>query len=120
VEWFHSDEGHPVETKYLQEILAELLPRTSFKSFGRKPCIVTYTAHNYPYIAAVDGKSAAEAQVFVCTGGCGAAAKSSDEIGRIGALLVSHRKWNYDLDERLFKGVSATTSKLEAKMIPHV
>lgn len=120
VEWFHSDEGRPVETKYLREILAELLPRTSFKSFGRKPCIVTYTAHNYPYIAAADGKSAAEAQVFVCTGGCGAAAKSSDEIGRIGALLVTHRKWNYDLDERLFKGVSATTSKLEAKMIPHV
>ncbi|KAG0563255.1 hypothetical protein KC19_8G016200 [Ceratodon purpureus] len=121
LEWFHSDEGRPVETKFLQEILAELLPETSFKSFSRKSCFVTYTANNYPYIAAADGaKSTAEARVFVCTGGCGAAAKSSDEIGRIGALLVTHRTWEYDLDERLFKGVSAAASKFDAKMIPHV
>ena len=117
--WFHSD-GRPIETKSLQEILVELLPKTSFKSFSRKSCIVTYTAHNYPYIAKVDSKSEMEAQVFVCTGGCGAAAKSSDEIGRIGALLVSNGTWNYDMDEHLFKCVSAATVKVDAKMVPHI
>lgn len=119
VEWFHNTEGRPIETNALHETILQLLPETSFRSFSRKPCIVTYTAHNYPYIAAVDGnKSASEAQVFVCTGGCGAAAKSSDEIGRIGALLVAHRAWNYDLDQNLFKPVfTATTGKLDAKVI---
>lgn len=119
VEWFHSN-GRPVETKSLQEILVALLPETPFKSFSRKSCIVTYTAHNYPYIAAVDGKSQAEAQVFVCTGGCGAAAKSSDEIGRIGALLVAHRTWSSDFDERLFKCVRAEADERDAKMVPHI
>jgi len=55
--------------------------------------------------------------VFVCTGGYGAAAKSSDEIGRIGALLVADRTWNYDLDQNLFKPVfTAATGKLDAKV----
>lgn len=118
VEWFHSTEGRPTETEALREVILQLLPETSFRSFSRKPCIVTYTSHNYPYIAAVDGnKSESEAQVFVCTGGCGAAAKSSDEIGRIGALLVADRTWNYDLDSNLFKPVvAAATGKLDAKV----
>lgn len=88
-----------------------LLPDTPFKSFTRKSCIVTYTATNYPYIAAVDGKREADAQVFVCTGGCGAAAKSSDEIGRMGALLVSRGAWNHDLPSDLFKPVSAAVKR---------
>lgn len=117
VQWFHSTEGRPTETKSLHEVLVELLPETSFRSFSRKSCIVTYTSHNYPYIAAVDGKSESEAQVFVCTGGCGAGAKSSDEIGRIGALLVAHRTWNYDLDQALFKAVFVATGKLDAGVI---
>lgn len=119
VEWFHSTEGRPVETNALREVILQLLPETKFKSFSRKPCIVTYTSHNYPYVAAVDGnKSEKNANLFVCTGGCGAAAKSSDEIGRIGALLVTHKSWKYDLDQNLFKPVfTAATGKLDAKVI---
>ena len=104
VQWFHGD-GRPEETESLQKILTQLLPQTRFNSFQRKSCIVTYTATNYPYVTAMDGKPSPEAQVFVCTGGCGAAAKSSDEIGRMGALLVGHGVWKYDMEEQKFAAV---------------
>jgi len=39
----------------------------------------------------------------VAAGGCGSAAKSSNEIGRVAALLVEHGNWTYDLDDAIFK-----------------
>lgn len=104
VEWFHGN-GRDIEIATLRQILLQLLPEIAFESWRSKPCIVTYTPSNYPYVTAVDGKAASEAQVFVAAGGCGAAAKSSDEIGRMGALLVSDGVWKYDLSETLFRGV---------------
>ncbi len=47
------------------------------------PCVTTYTVHGYPYAGFVGGE-----RVALLTGGNGAAAKSSDEIGRIGADLL--------------------------------
>lgn len=105
-DWFHDENGRQVETDALHDTLQTLLPQISFKSFHRKPCMVTYTSHNYPYIQAVDVKPHWEdSQLYVATGGCGAAAKSAYEIGHIGALLVSNGQWNYDLDEHLFNAV---------------
>lgn len=93
--WFHSD-GNPVEVEALREVLLAMLPGLTVTAFDSKPCVVTYTAHDRPYIAQVD-----EA-IYVATGGCGAAAKSSNELGRIGALLVEHGGWHYDLPAELF------------------
>ena len=73
-----------------------MIPGLTAIAFDSKPCVVTYTAHDRPYIAQVD-----EA-IYVATGGCGAAAKSSNELGRIGALLVEHGGWHYDLPAELF------------------
>ncbi|CAM6103665.1 unnamed protein product [Calypogeia fissa] len=108
VEWFHSD-GHEGEVEILLGVLKKLVPGLAVESVDRKSCINTYTAHNYPYIDAVDGKRHEEAQFFVVTGGNGASAKSSDEIGRIAALLVEHRCWTYDLEAFNFKTVFEET-----------
>ncbi|KAL3696672.1 hypothetical protein R1sor_010748 [Riccia sorocarpa] len=104
IRWFHED-GPQEEADHLLQVLKNLLPGIAIKSVDTKPCIVTYTAHNYPYIDAADGKSFQDAQVFVVTGGCGAAAKSADEIGRIAALLIEHRNWTYDMDASIFRAV---------------
>lgn len=89
-EWFHTD-GNPIEAEALREVLLAMLPGLAASTFQTKPCVVTYTAHDRPYIDQID------ARIYVATGGCGAAAKSSNEIGRIAALLVEHAGWRYDL-----------------------
>ncbi|CAM6109757.1 unnamed protein product [Calypogeia fissa] len=108
VELFHND-GHEGEVEILLCVLKKLVSALALESVDRKSCINTYTAHNYPYIDAVDGKRHEEAQIFVVTGGNGASAKSSDEIGRIAALLVEHRCWTYDLEAFNFKAVFEKT-----------
>lgn len=93
--WFHSD-GNATEAAALREVLLAMIPGLAATTFESKPCVVTYTAHDRPYIAQVD-----EA-IYVATGGCGGAAKSSNEIGRIGALLVEQDRWAYDLPAETF------------------
>lgn len=88
--WFHTD-GDRREVAALQEVLLAMLPSLAVQSFQSKPCVVTYTAHDRPYIDQIDRA------IYVAAGGCGAAAKSSNEIGRIAALLVERESWAYDL-----------------------
>ena len=52
-----------------------------------KPCILANTVTGLPYISAV-----VPGRLFVAAGGCGAAAKSSDEIGRLASQLVLERE----------------------------
>ncbi|MEZ4862365.1 MAG: FAD-dependent oxidoreductase [Caldilineaceae bacterium] len=89
-DWFHGD-GNPVEGEALHEVLLDMIPDLKAKSFHTRPCVVTYTAHDHPYLDRVDE------QIFVAAGGCGASAKSSNEIGRIAALLTTKGEWDYDL-----------------------
>ncbi|MEZ4864752.1 MAG: FAD-dependent oxidoreductase [Caldilineaceae bacterium] len=95
-QWFQSA-GDPEELDALRAVLLALLPNLRVASFGAKPCVVAYTAHNRPYIDCVE-----QDQIFIATGGCGAGAKSCDEIGRIAALLVEHGAWRYDLPAATF------------------
>lgn len=98
-EWFHGD-GNPVERDALQAVLWAMVPGLQAAAVHSRPCVVTYTAHDYPYVDQV------EEQIFVAAGGCGAAAKSSDEIGRMAALLVENQgAWRYDLPASLFSAV---------------
>lgn len=102
-EWFQSP-GNPIEIQALREVLIDLIPGLQVSGWKSKPCMNTYTAHGYPYVDQLgDG-------VFVCTGGCGSAAKSSDEIGRMGALLVQYGRWLYDLPASSFHAVRGTAS----------
>ena len=95
-DWFQSA-GDPEELAALKEVLLAMLPGLRVASFGAKPCVVGYTAHNRPYIDCVEAD-----QLYMVAGGCGAGAKSCDEIGRVAALLVENGKWSYDLPAETF------------------
>ncbi len=95
--WFHGN-GDPLEAAALREVLFAMVTNLEARSVHSRPCVVTYTAHGYPYIGQVAER------IYVATGGCGAAAKSSNEIGRMGALLVEHEgAWHNDLPAESFQ-----------------
>jgi sarcosine oxidase len=93
--WFRSA-GHPPEIAALQAALRELLPDLPIRSWASKPCANTYTRHDRPYVDQIIPG------LVVCTGGCGAAAKSSDAIGRLGADLLLHGAWRDELPAEVF------------------
>ncbi len=95
-QWFQG-EGDPEEWGTLREVLLAMLPGLRVTAWGSKNCVVGYTAHNRPYIDCVEPD-----QLYVVAGGCGAGAKSCDEIGRIAALLVENGRWSYDLPVETF------------------
>lgn len=94
--WFQG-EGDPEELATLREVLLAMLPGLRVVSWGSKNCVVGYTAHNRPYIDCVESD-----HLYVVAGGCGAGAKSCDEIGRVAALLVENGAWSYDLPAETF------------------
>jgi glycine/D-amino acid oxidase-like deaminating enzyme len=81
-DWFRG-EGRPEAVAHLKHLLARSVPDLKPVRLVSVPCVTTYTTHGYPYAGFVEGE-----RVALLTGGNGAAAKSSDEIGRIGADLV--------------------------------
>lgn len=95
-EWFHSP-GDPHELAALREVLLTLLPGLRVEAFASKPCVVTYTTHERPYVACLEAD-----WLYVAAGGCGSAAKSSNEIGRMAALLVEKGQWAYELPAEWF------------------
>ena len=97
--WFHTD-GSPAEAEALKEILLSIIPSLEAVSFHSKPCVTTYTAHDHPYIDTIE-----PGQIYVAAGGCGAAAKSSNEIGRVAATLAENDAWIYDIEAELFEAV---------------
>ncbi|HEU5015191.1 MAG TPA: FAD-dependent oxidoreductase [Roseiflexaceae bacterium] len=98
LEWFHSA-GNPIEIEALQEVLLTIMPNLDVQGWSSKPCMNTYTSHGYPYVDQLDEN------LFLCTGGCGSGAKSSNEIGRMGALLAQHGAWTCDLPASDFRAV---------------
>ncbi|MDH3679098.1 MAG: FAD-binding oxidoreductase [Acidimicrobiia bacterium] len=94
-DWFHTG-GYDLEIDALQTSLRSLLPDVSFTSFTSSPCVITATASDYPYLGYIDDG------VAVAIGGNGAAAKSSDELGRLAASLFSDDGWTDSLDAETF------------------
>lgn len=81
-DWFRG-EGRADAITHLRRLLARSIPDLAPVRLLSAPCVTTYTTHGYPYAGFVAGE-----RITLLTGGNGAAAKSSDEIGRIGADLV--------------------------------
>lgn len=98
---FHSP-GNAHEIQALQEVLLDLLPGLKVESWRSKPCVITYTANKYPYIDEI------ESGLIVAVGGCGSAAKSSNEYGHIAALLAEKGEWHYDVEASLFQACWAS------------
>ncbi|MCJ8238771.1 FAD-dependent oxidoreductase [Peteryoungia algae] len=81
--WFRRG-GRLTTRDHLHRILTGLVPTLSDAPISMAACVTSFTPNNYPAIGF------ASERIAVLTGGCGAAAKSSDEIGRLGAELMQH------------------------------
>ena len=84
--WFKT-EGRETVRAYLQRIVAGIVPDMTPLSISTAACVVSLTESGYPMIG-----YGASPGIAVLTGCAGTSAKSSDEIGRLGAeLLLSGR-----------------------------
>lgn len=82
--WFRGD-ANRAAADHMAGLLSRAMPSFAPAAFKWSPCVTTFTRHGYPYIGFTgSGRTA------VLTGGNGAAAKSSDEIGRLGAILLEN------------------------------
>lgn len=80
-DWFRS--GASAEAAaHMGGLLEEVIPNFRPVSTHFAPCVTSFTRHGYPYVGFASDR------IAVLTGGNGQAAKSSDEIGRLGASLV--------------------------------
>ncbi|MCB9078641.1 MAG: FAD-dependent oxidoreductase [Anaerolineaceae bacterium] len=85
--WFNSG-GSRAEAEALKTVLLDLIPDLGATAFLHKPCVTTSTPHHHPFIDTLE-----DGRLFVAAGGCGMAAKSSNEIGRLAAVLARHNAW---------------------------
>ncbi|PYB75408.1 NAD(P)/FAD-dependent oxidoreductase [Rhizobium wuzhouense] len=81
--WFRRG-GRITTRNHLQRIVGQIVPSLAQAPISMAACVTSFTPENYPAIGY------ASERIAVLTGGCGAAAKSSDEIGRLGAELILH------------------------------
>ncbi|OLP44843.1 FAD-dependent oxidoreductase [Rhizobium oryziradicis] len=81
-EWFKSG-GRESTRNHLKRIIDGLVPTLAHAPVSMAACVTSFTPGGYPAI----GMSRSQ-RIGVLSGGCGAAAKSSDEIGRLGAVLL--------------------------------
>ncbi|ASW07042.1 FAD-binding oxidoreductase [Rhizobium sp. 11515TR] len=80
--WFRTA-GRDKAREHLVRIFHELVPGVRRPPAFTNSCAVSYSLTGYPMIGYTSSS-----RVAVLTGGCGTAAKSSDEIGRLGAELL--------------------------------
>ena len=79
--WFRRG-GRITTRNHLQRIIGQIVPSLAQAPISMAACVTSFTPENYPAIGYASDR------IAVLTGGCGAAAKSSDEIGRLGAELI--------------------------------
>jgi sarcosine oxidase len=82
VRWFHSD-GTASEVAFLVKRAVELMPALGGCPVTSGSCVASITRTGYPYIGYTQSSN-----IAVLTGGNFVSAKSSDEIGRLGAVLL--------------------------------
>ncbi|MDH4439771.1 MAG: FAD-binding oxidoreductase [Rhizobium sp.] len=96
--WFRS--GGRISTRdHLQRIIGQLVPSLAQAPISMAACVTSFTPANYPAIGY------ASERIAVLSGGCGAAAKSSDEIGRLGAELMLHGRIVDEANGEVFRPV---------------
>ena len=89
--WFRSETGDPLEQLAADRALQAMIPSLADAPRHTSNCVYTMTASGYPYVGMVSDRLA------VAVGGNGKGAKSSDEIGRLGAAVLLGET----VDERL-------------------
>lgn len=99
--WFQSD-GSAATAAGLKTALHRMIPDLKADSYQTVPCLITFSAHGNPYVDSLAGD-----RLYATTAGNGMGAKSSDEIGRIGAMLCATGEWHSELDRAEFRAVYA-------------
>jgi glycine/D-amino acid oxidase-like deaminating enzyme len=79
--WFRTD-GNVAERDALAAMLLEIMPDLKFRSITSGSCVTSFTPNGKPLIYSPSD------HITALTGGNGAAAKSSDELGRLGAMAA--------------------------------
>ncbi len=80
-DWFRSG-GNAEVRDLLEEMICDLMPSLDILGVSMDACVTSWTHDRLPEIRRLSDR------VAVCTGGNGAGAKCSDELGRRGAALV--------------------------------
>lgn len=101
IPWFQSD-GSAAIAAAMKVALHRMIPDLKVISYQTAPCLITNSAHGNPYIDSI-----VEDRLYVTTAGNGFGAKSSDEIGRIGAMFCATDEWHSDLERAEFRAVYA-------------
>ncbi|WP_298293134.1 FAD-binding oxidoreductase [uncultured Litoreibacter sp.] len=83
-DWFRSGGNADVRDR-LEEMIRALMPSLDIRSVTMDACVTSWTPDRMPEIRRLGER------VAVCTGGNGAGAKCSDELGRRGAALVGEK-----------------------------
>jgi sarcosine oxidase len=83
-DWFRSG-GNPAVGQMLEAQVRARMPDLRIISRHVQPCVTTFTPQNIPALERLSPR------VSVAVGGCGRAAKCSDELGRLGAELALGR-----------------------------
>ncbi|MGV1752337.1 NAD(P)/FAD-dependent oxidoreductase [Agrobacterium sp. CG674] len=81
-DWFRSGGNASVRDDF-SGIIETLIPSIDRARISMAACVTSYTPSGFPAIGYTSSPN-----IAVLTGGCGAAAKSCDEIGRLGAKLI--------------------------------
>jgi sarcosine oxidase len=97
VAWFRSP-GDTQDARHLTELMRTIIPHLRPVSLHSESCVTSFTRTGYPYADLLPG-----GRVGVLTGGNGSAAKSADEIGRLGAEMLRAGQWAYDLEAAHFR-----------------
>lgn len=80
--WFRAGGSAQVRDNFA-DIVGTLIPSIDRSRLSMAACVTSYTPSGFPAIGYTQSPG-----IAVLTGGCGAAAKSCDEIGRLGAQLI--------------------------------
>ncbi|XP_071484901.1 monomeric sarcosine oxidase-like isoform X2 [Diadema antillarum] len=94
--WYKSH-GRGRDATEMLEVFRGLFPDLKPVSMETNSCLVTLTPNEHLYC----DMASPRVGVLACMNGWGA--KSSDEIGRMGALMISKGSWDHDLNADLFK-----------------
>lgn len=95
-DWYCS-EGDQDIIKATAKIILDVVKGVKMKSYHGDCCIITETPTNRPYIDMV------HSQLGLAIGGNGHGAKSSDEVGRIAAMMMLKGSWETTLPKDAFK-----------------
>ena len=102
--WYRDGEGDPEAVSQLNTFVREFLPGLRVEEVRGGCCVTSKTpTKDAPYI------DEAVSRLVGAAGGCGYAAKSCDEIGRLAAVLSVEERWDSAIPRDSCKLVYSST-----------